>query len=181
MLFNSIDEGFCIIEILLDSEKRPVDYRFVETNPMFEQQTGLHNAVGRTALELVPTLEKFWFEVYGRVALTGEPTRFVNTSEPMGRTFDVYAFRAGGPEDLRVALLFRDITTHERAITALEESESRFRHLADHAPVMVWVTEPDGSCTFLSRSWYDFTGQNRRKPRLAWGGSMPLIRMTGSW
>ena len=159
LLFNSIDEGFCIIEILLDRERRPVDYQFIETNPMFEQQTGLHNAVGRTALELVPTLEPFWFDVYGRVALTGEPTRFVSSSEPMGRTFDVYAFRAGEPEELRVALLFRDISTHERAKAALEESESRFRHLADHAPVMVWVTEPDGSCTFLSRSWYEFTGQ----------------------
>ncbi|WP_374468330.1 sensor histidine kinase [Phenylobacterium sp.] len=41
----------------------------------------------------------------------------------------------------------------------LRESESRFRHLADNAPVMVWVTEPDGACSFLSRSWYDFTGQ----------------------
>jgi PAS domain S-box-containing protein len=159
LLFNSIDEGFCIIEMILDSEQRPVDYRFIDTNPMFEQQTGLHNAVGHTALELVPALEPFWFDVYGRVALTGEPTRFVSSSEPMGRTFDVYAFRAGEPDDLRVALLFRDITMHERAKTALEESESRFRHLADHAPMMVWVTGPDGYCNYLSRSWYEFTGQ----------------------
>ncbi|HEX5046250.1 MAG TPA: PAS domain S-box protein [Gammaproteobacteria bacterium] len=33
------------------------------------------------------------------------------------------------------------------------------RNMADHAPVMVWVAEPDASCTFLSESWYDFTGQ----------------------
>ena len=45
------------------------------------------------------------------------------------------------------------------AQASLRESEARFRHMADHAPVMVWVTDPDGSCTFLSRSWYDFTGQ----------------------
>ena len=42
---------------------------------------------------------------------------------------------------------------------ALTTSETRFRQMADNAPVMVWVTEPDGSCSFLSRSWYDFTGQ----------------------
>ncbi len=41
----------------------------------------------------------------------------------------------------------------------LKESERRFRDFADNAPVMVWVTEPDGSCSFLSRSWYEFTGQ----------------------
>ena len=42
---------------------------------------------------------------------------------------------------------------------ALRESEARFRDMADNAPVMVWVTEPDGRCSFLSKSWYDFTGQ----------------------
>jgi PAS domain S-box-containing protein len=42
---------------------------------------------------------------------------------------------------------------------SLRESEARFRTMADHAPVMVWVTEPDGRCSYLSRSWYAFTGQ----------------------
>jgi PAS domain S-box-containing protein len=42
---------------------------------------------------------------------------------------------------------------------ALRESEARFRHMADHAPVMIWVTAPNASCTFLSQSWYEFTGQ----------------------
>ncbi|RIY00082.1 PAS domain S-box protein [Aureimonas flava] len=41
----------------------------------------------------------------------------------------------------------------------LAESESRFRNMADNAPVMLRVTDPDGSCTYLSRSWYDTTGQ----------------------
>jgi PAS domain S-box-containing protein len=41
----------------------------------------------------------------------------------------------------------------------LSASETRFREMANHAPIMVWVTEPDGSCSFLSRSWYEFTGQ----------------------
>jgi PAS domain S-box-containing protein len=42
----------------------------------------------------------------------------------------------------------------------LSASEARFREMANHAPVMVWVTEPGGSCGFLSRSWYEFTGQS---------------------
>jgi PAS domain S-box-containing protein len=159
MLFDSIDEGFCIIEMILDDKRNPVDYRFIDTNSMFERQTGVVNAVGRNVLELLPNLEPFWIETYGRVALTGEPVRFVSHSDTLARTFDVFASRFGEPEDLRVALLFRDITEHERARIVIQESESRFRHLADHAPVMVWVTEPDGSCTFLSQSWYQFTGQ----------------------
>jgi PAS domain S-box-containing protein len=42
---------------------------------------------------------------------------------------------------------------------ALRESEARFRNMADNAQVMIWVTEPDGACTYLSKSWYEFTGQ----------------------
>lgn len=46
-----------------------------------------------------------------------------------------------------------------RSEEALRESEERFRNMADHAPVMIWVTEPDGSCSYLGKSWYEFTGQ----------------------
>ncbi|CAO3434643.1 ATP-binding protein [Azospirillum endophyticum] len=47
----------------------------------------------------------------------------------------------------------------DAAMADLRASEARFRHLADNAPVMVWVTEPDGRCSYLSRSWFEFTGQ----------------------
>ncbi|WP_175492475.1 PAS domain S-box protein [Methylocapsa palsarum] len=46
-----------------------------------------------------------------------------------------------------------------RAESRLRESEARFRNLADSAQVMVWMTAADGACTYLSRSWYEFTGQ----------------------
>jgi PAS domain-containing protein len=49
-LFAALDSGFCIIEVLFDAQNAPVDYRFLETNAAFEQLTGLHEAVGKTAL-----------------------------------------------------------------------------------------------------------------------------------
>lgn len=61
---------------------------------------------------------------------------------------------------LRLRGINLDITERKRAEQALRESEERFRNMADHAPVMVWVTEPDGNCTYLSQSWYEFTGQS---------------------
>ena len=52
-----------------------------------------------------------------------------------------------------------DITARKTAEIALRESEQRFRHMADHAPVMIWVTDADGACTFLGKTWYEFTGR----------------------
>lgn len=113
-LFNSMDEGFCILQLIFDPEQRPINYRYVEINPAFERQTGMRGALGRTIRELVPGIEPFWFDIYGRVALTGEPTRFVDHAASMGRWFDVYAFRIGQPDEPKVAVLFNDITERKR-------------------------------------------------------------------
>ena len=122
-LFNSIDEGFCVVEMIFDHQKRPVDYRFLEVNPSFEEQTGLHNVMGKRMRELAPNHEESWFEVYGAIALTGEAVRFQDYAEQLGRWFDVYAFRAGEPKDRQVAILFRDITTRKRMEENLRQSE----------------------------------------------------------
>ncbi|MEZ0495351.1 PAS domain S-box protein [Sphingomonas sp. IW22] len=53
----------------------------------------------------------------------------------------------------------RDMTEEKARKAALAESESRFRNMADHAPVMMWVTDPTGYCLHLNRQWYEFTGQ----------------------
>ncbi len=113
-LFESIDEGFCVIEMLFDENDKPLDYRFLEINPEFEKQTGLKNAQGKTARELVPNLEEHWFEIYGKVALTGEPVRFENGSFEMNRWFDVYAVRIGQQSSRKVAVIFKDISEAKR-------------------------------------------------------------------
>jgi diguanylate cyclase (GGDEF)-like protein/PAS domain S-box-containing protein len=52
-----------------------------------------------------------------------------------------------------------DVTERRQTMQALAESEARFRHLADHMPAMTWMTRADGTTEFLSRSWYEATGQ----------------------
>lgn len=61
-LFENIDAAFCVVEVIFDEEGRPVDHRFLETNPAFERQSGLQNALGRTAREIFPEHETHWFE-----------------------------------------------------------------------------------------------------------------------
>ncbi len=114
-LIDSIEAGFSMIELIFDGEGRPADYRFIEVNPAFVRQTGLEHAVGKTVRELLPALEQHWFDIYGRVAQTGEPTRFENGSESMGRWFDVYAVPVGTRAPYRVGILFNDITDRRQA------------------------------------------------------------------
>jgi PAS domain S-box-containing protein len=52
-----------------------------------------------------------------------------------------------------------DVTEQKRVEAELLRSESRFRDMADTAPAILWVTESDGFCSFLSRGWYELTGQ----------------------
>ncbi|MGZ9211158.1 MAG: GAF domain-containing protein [Candidatus Binatia bacterium] len=109
-LFNLIDEGFCIIEVLFDAHDQPFDYRFLEVNAAFEQQTGLVDVEGKTMHSLRPDQEAHWYEIYGRVAWTGEPIRFEKPDLALGRLYASYAFRIGHPDEHKVAILFRDIT-----------------------------------------------------------------------
>lgn len=113
-LFDAIDEGLCILQVIVDAQGRAVDCRCLEANGGFERQTGLRNAAGRTVREMVPRVDPRWFETCGRVAASGEPTRFVEFVAPLGRWFDVFAFRIGEPQAHRVAVLVNDVTERTR-------------------------------------------------------------------
>ena len=114
-LFTSMEEGFCIAEVLLDADARPIDFRFLEINGAFEKQTGLKDAKGRRRRELVPQLEEDWFEIFAKIALTGEPLRFEHEAAAMGRWYEVHAFRVGEPASRRVAIIVNDITVRRQA------------------------------------------------------------------
>ncbi|MEO8314709.1 MAG: PAS domain S-box protein [Pseudomonadota bacterium] len=114
-LFDTLIEGFCTVEMIFDASGKPVDYRFLEVNPAFEMQTGLKDAQGRLVGDLVPDLEAHWFEIFGRVAVTGEPVHFENEAKALGRHYDVCAYRVGGTDSPKVAILFNDITARRLA------------------------------------------------------------------
>jgi PAS domain S-box-containing protein len=67
--------------------------------------------------------------------------------------------RDGSERVTAAVVTFEDVTAERERERAVTESEARFRDMANAAPVMLWVTEPDGACTFLNRAWLDFTGQ----------------------
>ena len=74
---------------------------------------------------------------------------------------EVTRVEAGDPRAM-VGLVM-DITDRKSVELALQESEARFREMAANAPVMIWVTKPDGTCVYLNKVWYDFTGQTQKE------------------
>lgn len=115
-VIESIDEAFCLIEMLYGENGTAVDYRFIEVNPEFVRHTGLgHDCVGKRVSELVPNLDPAWIARYAHVVASGESTRFSDGAAAMDRWFDGYATRLGGEGSRIVAVLFRDVTKERRA------------------------------------------------------------------
>jgi PAS domain S-box-containing protein len=135
-LFESMDEGYCVVEMIFDENNNPADYRFLEVNPAFEKQTGIKNARGRLMREVAPDHEQHWFDNYARIALTGETLRFENPAVALQRYYEVCAFRVGAPELRRVGIVFNDITERknlERQRELLLAQEERLRKDAEAA------------------------------------------------
>ena len=114
-LFESIDEGFCVVDVIEDEGGKAVDVAFVEVNPAYRRQTGIGDVVGKRALEIAPDMEQHWLDLYGSVAQTGRAVRTVDFNSDTGRWFDMYVSRVGGADSRRIAIVFGDITERQRA------------------------------------------------------------------
>ncbi|MFD1107230.1 ATP-binding protein [Sphingobium olei] len=120
-LFETMDEGFCIIEFL-DGPHGPLsDYIHVEANAAYERHAGIPNVVGQKVREMVPDEAEGWVQLYGGVLHTGKPIRFQRELEATGHHLDISSFRVGPFENRQVAVLFKDISEQVRAQQALHE------------------------------------------------------------
>lgn len=128
MLLDLIDEGYCIIQMMYDSNGKAVNWRYLEVNRAFELNNGLTDALGKTILEITPDIEPKWFEHYDNVVRTGQPIRFTEDSKALNRVFNLYCFRVGNPEDRQVAVIFTDITRQVRAEAELRKTELEYRN-----------------------------------------------------
>jgi two-component system, cell cycle sensor histidine kinase and response regulator CckA len=55
--------------------------------------------------------------------------------------------------------VMEDVTQRKQAEAALQESEERFRNMADTAPVMIWVSDTNKRCNFVNKVWLEYTGR----------------------
>jgi PAS domain S-box-containing protein len=157
-LFEQMEQGFCIVDVIFDDKQNAIDHRFIECNPMFEKQSGLVNANGKTIKELVPDIETGFSEVYGDVVKTGKSATFNQSSIALKRCFEVYAFKLGDDDSSRVAILFTDISERSKAEQELRASEEKFKLLTETITQLVWMTNEKGVVEYTSSQWLNYTG-----------------------
>ena len=132
-LFQSMDEGFCVIRFL-DGPHGPLsDYVHVQVNPAYERHTGIPNSAGRRLREIVSEPEAdAWVEIYRRVLVTGEPVRFERELVETGRYLELAAFRVDPESRREVAVIFQDVTARQHAEKQLRDlNETLERRVAE--------------------------------------------------
>ena len=141
-LFEGMTEGFALFDIITDEEGNPLDYRFISMNPAFEKQTGLKakDITGKKISEVFPVTKKYWIELCGQVALSGESFEFENYSTELSSYFKVNAFM---PQKGYVAVVYENITKRVLAERDLKSTKEYLESLINYAnaPIIVWNTK----------------------------------------
>jgi PAS domain S-box-containing protein len=131
-LFENMLDGYAFCRMLFDHDQ-PQDFIYIEVNTRFEELTGLMNVVGKKVSEVIPGIKESnpeLFEIYGRVASTGEPERFETFVESLGIWFSISVY---SPAREYFVAVFDNITERKQAEEALIASEVRYRRLFEAA------------------------------------------------
>ena len=156
-LFESIDEGFCIIE-KINKPGESTDFLYVQANKAFETQSGVHNVLGKTIREVVRGEPEEWVETYDTVLRTAKPIRIERDLSTGGRWLEEYAFKVEDETNNHVAVLFKDISERKKSEKILKNSEKKYRELAESLPEIVFETDETKKVTFMNKRGLEILG-----------------------
>ncbi len=124
LLYTSMDQGLALHEIITDADGKPVDYVFLDINQSYTKLFGVTReaSIGRSIREVMPSVEQYWIDIFGKVALTGESNYYENYLETTGRYYATYTYC---PKKRQFAVLVTDITEQRKLLEALHSSERK--------------------------------------------------------
>ena len=121
-LFEHMLNGFAYCKMLYEND-RPHDFVYIQVNEAFEKLTGLEDIKGKNVSQIIPGLRQSnpeLFEIYGRVASTGNPEEF-ETFVPQLNSGIWFSVAVYSPEKDYFVALFNAITERKEAEQALEK------------------------------------------------------------
>jgi PAS domain S-box-containing protein len=130
-LFENMLEGLAYCRMLFDGD-RPSDFIYLDVNQAFETLTGLKGVVGRNVSEIIPGIRETnpeLFEIYGRVARSGQPERFETYVEGLGIWFSISVYSPGHPDEF--VAVFDNITERKQADAVLQAAKERLQSTMD--------------------------------------------------
>lgn len=147
---------------MLDREMR---YLYVSDRWLTSYGISSQDVIGKSHYDIFPEISTRWKQIHQR-CLAGAVEKCEEDAFPRADgsvdwiQWEIHPWRTNTNEIGGIVIFSEIITERKLAESALRDSEQKFRNMADNAPFMVWVTDPTGYCTYLSQSWYDFTGQS---------------------
>ena len=153
-------DGFAYCKMIFNKQGKPVDFVYLQVNDAFEKLTGIKKevVVGKQVTKAIPGIEKAnpeLFEIYGRVALSGEGEKFELFLKPLNKWFFISVY---SPKKSFFVAIFENITERKTNEALLKSSMERFMTLANCLPEVVFETDLTGRLTYLNQKAFDLTG-----------------------
>ncbi|MCE0499231.1 MAG: PAS domain S-box protein [Methylacidiphilales bacterium] len=170
LLFENMLEGYAYCRIIYE-QGQARDFVYLEVNDAFGALTGLKNVVGKKASEVIPGIRESnpqLFEVYGRVALTGEPERYETFVQPLSIWFSISVY---SHEKEHFTAVFENVTERKRVEAQLRLQSSALEAAANS----IVITDSKGIVEWANAAFTTSTGYSvpeaiGKNPRLLKSG-----------
>lgn len=148
-LFNTMQEGFALWEIVYNEDHQLIDLKFLDVNPTFEKNIGISRSqlIGKRITEQKVFIEDYWFTIFNNVMKTGQPQEFEGYFSHLNSYFELFIFQ---PEPSNIACLVVDISARRRAEKDLANEKEWLAVTLGSIAEGVIATDAFGQVLFLN-------------------------------